>query len=296
MSDDALLKNGERIDDLQCNGFRIIQDPSQFCFGMDAVLLANFATGRKRAVGMDLCTGTGIIPLLMLAKDKAASFTAVEIQPEMADMAGRSAALNNVSDRMNVVCGNICDINPPKQVADNDVSNCVNDTHDVSELSSNGVNDVSDVIDDAENGSVSDVGRLRSEWREKFNIVTSNPPYIADTGGLHNPNDSVNIARHEIMMKLEDLIRAASYLLKMGGSFAMVHKPFRMAEIMELLRKYKLEPKRMQLVQPREGSEPNMVLIESYKGGHPGLRILPTLNIYKEGGIYTEELLHYYGM
>ena len=98
------------------------------------------------------------------------------------------------------------------------------------------------------------------------------------------------------MMKLEDLIRAASYLLKMGGSFAMVHKPFRMAEIMELLCKYKLEPKRMQLVQPREGSEPNMVLIESYKGGHPGLRILPTLNVYKEGGIYTEELLHYYGM
>ena len=257
MTGENLLKDGERIDDLQCKGFRIIQNPSQFCFGMDAVLLANFATGKKRAAGIDLGTGTGIIPLLMLAKDKAASFTAVEIQPEMADMAERSAKLNDISDRLKVVCGDICHINPPK----------------------------------SENRKQEAGERIE---REKFEIVTSNPPYIADTGGLHNPKDAVNIARHEIMVKLEDVIRAASYLLKMGGSFAMVHKPFRLTEITELMLKYKLSPKRMQLVQPREGSEPNMLLIEAIKGGHSGLRILPTLNVYNPDGSYTEELLAYY--
>ena len=289
MTEDALVKNGERIDDLQCNGFRIIQDPSQFCFGMDAVLLANFASGRKRAQGMDLGTGTGIIPLLMLAKDKASTFTAIEIQPEMADMAGRSAILNNVNDRLNVVCGNICDINPHKRISDNTTG------YDIENIVSNNTHDSSDNADGVE-PEESVVNKYRTGWREKFDIVTLNPPYIADAGGLHNPKDSVNIARHEIMVKLEDVIRAAAYLLKMGGCFAMVHKPFRLTEIMELLKKYKLEPKRMQLVQPREGSEPNMLLIEAVKGGHDGLRILPTLNVYREDGSYTEELLRYYGM
>ena len=285
MTEKELLRDGERIDDLQCNGFRIIQDPSQFCFGMDAVLLADFAAGRKKAAGMDLGTGTGIIPLLMLAKNKAWEFTALEIQPEMADMAERSAKLNDVSGRMTVVWGDICNIDPVKRPDEHDAYGSVE---------RNSADEIMQAAADPGKEKEYIFEICRRKWRGAFDIVTSNPPYIADTGGLHNPRMSVNIARHEIAVKLEDVVRAAAFLLKTGGSFAMVHKPFRLIEITELLRKYKLEPKRMQLVQPRDGSEPNMLLIESVKGGNLGVRILPTLNVYGPDGAYTEELLRYY--
>lgn len=88
------LRDGERIDDLQAAGYRIIQHPARFCFGTDAVLLAHFAHGPKDAKWLDLGTGTGILPLLIAAHRPFASFQALEIQPEAADMAARSMELN----------------------------------------------------------------------------------------------------------------------------------------------------------------------------------------------------------
>ena len=90
------LKSGERLDDLQRNGFRIIQDPERFCFGMDAVLLSGFATAPEGGRVLDLGTGTGIIPILMAAKTKAGELVGLEIQEESADMANRSVLLNNL--------------------------------------------------------------------------------------------------------------------------------------------------------------------------------------------------------
>ncbi len=271
MTDSELLKDGERIDDLQCNGFRIIQNPAHFCFGMDAVLLANFTSGKKSGRGMDLGTGTGIIPLLMLAKSKAASFTAIEIQEHMADMAARSAELNGVSDRLKVITGDICNIVKHRK------TNLRSDDPDGSSSAESDIND-----------------KTIDVPRESCDIVTSNPPYIVDNGGLQNPKDSINIARHEILVKLEDIVEAASYLLKVGGCFSMVHKPFRMAEVFSIMKKYSLEPKRLQMVQPREGSEPSVFLVEAIKGGRSGLKILPALNVYNTDGSYTRELLAYY--
>ena len=91
-----ILRADERIDDLQRNGLRIIQNPKRFCFGMDAVLLSGFARAREGGKTLDLGTGNGIIPLLMSAKTQAAHLTGLEIQPENVDMARRSVALNGL--------------------------------------------------------------------------------------------------------------------------------------------------------------------------------------------------------
>jgi tRNA1Val (adenine37-N6)-methyltransferase len=238
-------KDGERIDDLQCRGYYILQHPGMFCFGMDAVLLADFASGKPGANVMDLGTGTGVIPMLMEARNKGRHFTALEIQEKSADMANRSVLMNNLQDRIQVIQG--------------------------------------------------DIKNVRQSFKaSSFDIVTSNPPYINQNHGLENPNEPKNIARHEILVSLEDVISAAAYLLKPGGSFAMVHKPFRLAEIFAYLQSYRLEPKRMCLVQPYADKEPNMVLIEAVKGGKSMLKIEPTLVVYNKDGGYTEDLLTRY--
>ena len=102
-----LLKPGERLDDLQRNGLHIIQHPRAFRFGMDAVLLSGFARAEKGERTLDLGTGTCIIPLLMAAKTRGESFAALEIQPDMADMAARSVALNSLEKKITVVTGDI---------------------------------------------------------------------------------------------------------------------------------------------------------------------------------------------
>ena len=101
------LKPGERLDDLQRNGYKIIQDPGRFCFGMDAVLLSGFAKVKPGERVVDLGTGTGIIPILLEARSKGASFTGLEIQPESADMASRSVQLNDLQERVHIVNGDI---------------------------------------------------------------------------------------------------------------------------------------------------------------------------------------------
>lgn len=101
------LKDSERIDDLQRNGYVIIQDPGKFCFGMDAVLLSGFCTVKSGEHVLDIGTGTGIIPILLEAKTKGEHFTGIEIQEESADMAARSVAMNGLSEKIDIICGDI---------------------------------------------------------------------------------------------------------------------------------------------------------------------------------------------
>ena len=101
------LKENERIDDLERNGYRIIQDTGRFCFGMDAVLLSGFARVKDGAEVLDLGTGTGIIPILLEAKTGAAHLTGLEIQEDSADMARRSVLLNGLQDKIDIVTGDI---------------------------------------------------------------------------------------------------------------------------------------------------------------------------------------------
>ena len=111
-----LLKENERIDSLQRNGYSIIQDSTRFCFGMDAVLLTEFVKLKKGDKVIDLCTGTGVIPILLCAKSEAAHFSGVEIQKESADMAKRSVELNELEEKIDVLCE---DLNNLKGVFDN---------------------------------------------------------------------------------------------------------------------------------------------------------------------------------
>ena len=104
-----LVHENERVDDLYRNGYRIIQDPERFCFGIDAVLLSSFAKAKKGDRVLDIGTGTGIIPILMEAKTDASHFTALEIQEESAQMAGRSVALNHLEEKIEIVVGDIKD-------------------------------------------------------------------------------------------------------------------------------------------------------------------------------------------
>ena len=121
-----------------------------------------------------------------------------------------------------------------------------------------------------------------------FDVVTSNPPYMIGQHGLRNSDMPKAIARHEVLCNLEDVVSQASKVLK--------DRPFRLAEIMNVLTKYRLEPKRMQLVYPYIDREPNMVLIEALKGGNSRVTVEPPLIVYKEPGVYTENILKIYDM
>ena len=241
------IHSHERLDELHRNGYRIIQDPGRFCFGMDAVLLSGFAKVKPGERALDLGTGTGIIPILLEAKTKGEHFTGLEIQPESADMAARSVAYNHLEEKITIVTG------------------------DIKEAS-------------ARFGAGS------------FEVITTNPPYMIGQHGIQNDANAKTIARHEVLCDLDDILRESAKMLKQGGRFYMVHRPFRLTEIMNVLTKYRLEPKRMQLVYPYIDREPNMVLIEALKGGNSRVTVEPPLIVYKEPGVYTENILKIYDM
>lgn len=129
-----------------------------------------------------------------------------------------------------------------------------------------------------------------------FDAVTSNPPYMIGAHGLQNPYMAKAIARHEVLCTLEDVVSQASKVLKDRGRFFMVHRPFRLAEIFSVLTRYKLEPKRMQLVYPYIDREPNMVLIEALKGGNSRITVEKPLIVYEKPGVYTKDILEIYDM
>lgn len=128
-----------------------------------------------------------------------------------------------------------------------------------------------------------------------FDVVTCNPPYMTGSHGLVNPEMPKAIARHEILCSLEDVVRETAKVLRPGGRFYMVHRPFRLAEIMSLLVRYRLEPKRMRLVYPFVDKEPNMVLLEALQGGRSRITVEKPLIVYKEQGVYTDEIYDIYG-
>lgn len=128
-----------------------------------------------------------------------------------------------------------------------------------------------------------------------FDVVTSNPPYMNQKHGITNPDMPKAIARHEIMCTLEDVVREASRVLKPNGRFYLVHRPFRLVEIINTLSAYKLEAKRMKLVHPYVDKEPNMVLIESIKGAKSMVKVEAPLVVYQEPNVYTDEIYDIYG-
>ena len=129
-----------------------------------------------------------------------------------------------------------------------------------------------------------------------YDIVTCNPPYFKYVESNYmNKSIGKSIARHEIMLNLEDVIRNGAYLLKENGSLVLVHRTERLTEIIDIMRKYKIEPKRIRLVYPFINKEANMVLIDGVKGGKNGLKIEKPLIIYDKVNVYSKEVLKMYG-
>ena len=219
------MKNTERIDDLQYNGLKLIQDTEQFRFGCDAVELANFVGGRKGGRACDLGAGNGIISVLLAAK-RNMSVTAVEIQPAAAELCRRNAELNGLGDK-------ICVVNEPMQI----------------------------FAEKAEKGS--------------FDVVVCNPPYSEVGTGEKSLSESKATARHEIKVKLHEVVSAAAGLCKFGGAFYMVNAVSRLAETLNLLCINKLEPKVLQILTPNETKPPHLFLIKAVLHGKKGIEVLP---------------------
>ena len=131
--------------------------------------------------------------------------------------------------------------------------------------------------------------------KASFDVVTSNPPYMNNCHGLVSTDEGKAIARHEILCSLEDVVREAASLLKPGGRFYMVHRPFRLVEILNTLTAHRLEPKRMKMVHPYLDKEPNMVLIECIKGGKSRITVEAPLIVYQKQNVYTKEIYDIYG-
>ncbi len=240
---DVELKAGERIDDLQLKGLGIIQNSEGFCFGVDAVFLAHYAEVKKNDRCLDLCTGTGIVPILMhgLYDVEGVTYEAIELQEVSYDMATRSVKMNGIEESVHITKG------------------------DIKEAAS--------------------LVRAAS-----FQVVTVNPPYMKVSNALKNPSEAKMIARHEVMCDLRDVVKTAAFALCDKGRFYMIHKPARIPEIISVMKEHNIEPKSMRLIHPYVDKEPVLVLIGGLKGGGEQMRVAPPLIIYKEQGVYTDEV------
>lgn len=241
------LKENERIDDLEYKGLKIIQNKEGFCFGIDSVLLSDFAKDiKKGAKVLDLGTGTGIISILLCGKTNLKEIIGVEIQDEVYDMAKRSAELNNLENRFKVI------------------------NEDIREIS-------------------------KKFPANSFDAIVTNPPYKRENSGLQNENRAKQISRHEVMCNIEDIAKVSSELLNSNCSIYIIHRPDRLVDIIQALKKYKLEPKNIRFIYPKINKEPNLVLIKATKNGRPFLKVEKPLFVYNEDGSYCKEILKIYG-
>lgn len=213
-------------------------------FGTDAILLANFAAPRKTDKLVDLGTGCGIIPLLMLREGFLQKAVGVDISSEAAQIATLTK---------NELCLT------KLQIIESDL-NCLK-------------------------------GKIPFG---AHTLVTCNPPYKAPGAGLKNEDATHTTARHEVACTLEQIIATASRLLQTSGRLCMCHRPERLSELMGLMTRYKIEPKRLRLVCQRPGQEPWLVLCEGKKCANTGLRIAPTLYVERDGEL-SGEMKEIYG-
>ncbi|MDF2947903.1 MAG: hypothetical protein K0S51_2582 [Bacillales bacterium] len=236
------LKYDERLDHVLGSGLKIIQSPSVFAFSLDAALLAHFTyVPFHKGKIIDLCSGNGIIPIL-LSKKTTVSILGVEIQERLYDMAKRSIMFNKLDNQIEMIHGDLKDM-------------------------------------------------PRTLGKGKYDLVTCNPPYFITPNTKEiNENEHLAIARHEILCTLEDVISVCSDLVKEGGKVSLVHRPGRLVDIITMMRKYKVEPKRLQFVYPKIGKEANIILIEGIKYGNPDLKILDPIIVYKDNNEYTDLL------
>jgi len=215
---------GEQLDDLQDRGYKIIQDPNDYCFTSDAVLLANFAKVKGGEVLCDLCSGSGIVPTLLQLKRPYNKAFLVEINSAACDRARRSAEGNGFS-HFEIV-----------------------------------------------NMRLQDVTKKLSE--HSVDVVTVNPPYMEQSIGEQEKTYGKAIARWEIEVNLEEVVKTASKLLKYGGRFYMIHSSNRLVDCLSTMREYGIEPKVIQMIHPKQQMDSNVFLVEGKARGRKGVKVL----------------------
>ncbi len=225
-STEIIVRPGERIDHFMDGRLKLIQSKDGYRFSIDAILLAEFVTIRQGDVVVDLGTGCGVIPLILLLTKSVRYAFGLEIQEELAGQAARNVLLNGFDDKMGVVLGDIK--NPPIAI-------------------------------------------------ESADVVICNPPYRQVKSGRINPDPRRAIARHEIMASIDDILRAARSVLRKKGRLALIYSSVRLADILVRMRRFNLEPKKIQIIYPDLNSGAKLVLVEAILGGRPGLKISPPI-------------------
>ena len=246
MEENIILKENERIDDLEFKGLKMIQNTEGFCFGIDSILLSDFAKQiKKGARVLDLGTGTGIIATLLCGKTELSEIIGIEIQKEVAQMANRSIQLNHLENRFKIIQDNITNLN------------------------------------------------IYFE-KNTFDAIVTNPPYKKEATGVQNEDTKKLISRHEIEANLEDFIKISKDMLKDKGEFYIVYRPERLVDLLSLMRKYKIEPKKIRFVYSNINAVSKLVLVQGVKNARTFLKLEPNLYIYDDNGNYTEEILKIY--
>ncbi len=251
------IKGGERLDDTGFSGIKVIQGDG-FSYGVDSVLLAAWAAGQLGA--------------------PAARKLKVGREMRIMDLGTGNGVIPLILSHKIPECS-ICGVEFRPESVDRAVRSA--------EL--NGLHERLEFVED-------DVGLLlknRPEMAGTFDSVVTNPPYFKAGAGMAPPEQWRRSARWETTADLGDFIRCAGGLLKDKGNFYMVHRPFRMADIICEMREAGLEPKTLRLVVPRDSEAPNILLIHGVKNGGPELKVLPSLAVHSGNG-YTEELLEIY--
>ena len=250
------FNENERIDDLNINGLKVIQNREYFMFGIDSVILSSMVKSQASSnVIVDFCTGSAVIPILLTTRVKYQRIIGVELQEEMYDLAERNVAMNNLSDSISVL------------------------NQDIKEYK-----DIIKYVRDNVNKS------------GNVDVVVCNPPYKEAGTGIVNENTVKYIARHEDKCTLEDIFISASKLLKTKGKLYLVHKPDRLADLICMARKYNLEVKEITMLQPTKSKKPSIVFLEYVKDGNKGVNILPNILEYDENGNYTNKIKEIYRM
>ncbi|MBP3200957.1 MAG: SAM-dependent methyltransferase [Lachnospiraceae bacterium] len=260
-----------KLENLEINDYMIYQDKDSFNFGIDAVLLANFALreyGSKKSDATinicDFCTGTLPIPLIMYAKRKLflgnnMKITAFEIDKDQVSICNKSIKYNkeNVSDAINID------------------------------------SDIKVICDDIKN-----IDKEKDKYKtiyESFDMITCNPPYIKSGSGIKNLNDKKIIARHEVFITFEEICKVAQKILKSNKKFYLVHHSERFAEIACVLKSYSFEIKKVQFIYPRVDKRSTLCLIEAVKNAKSSLKVLEPIIVFDRDGSYTKNIENIYG-
>ena len=287
-----------KLENLEINGYHIYQDKDSFNFGIDAVLLANFALragsqcsplqcnegsasirpyegGIRPYEGdicpydsvlkiCDFCAGALPVPLIMYAKRKMflgenVKFTAFEIDKDQVELCNKSIVYNKEN------------VEDAKNI--NDDISVIND-------------DIKNIFNDRE--------KYKSMY-ESFDMITCNPPYIKAGSGITNLNDKKIVARHEVLITFEEICKAASLILKSNKKFYIVHHSERFTELSEILKSNSFEIKKVQFIYPNIDKSSTLCLIEAVKNAKSGIKVLEPIIVFENDGSYTKKIEKIYG-